>query len=138
MTSSLYPADASVSDREPPTHQHGGAADLHGVSGRPGAGEGGQHALPPTPADTHPCGDPHGQSVEERFHSQSTSLMHSLIELAESQGNHLLFDLVVLQYTCLFWYFFVFFQVIIATVVAYASSLDSAYDVQIVGHIPAG
>lgn len=29
-------------------------------------------------------------------------------------------------------------QVIIATGVAYASSLDSTYDVQIVGHIPAG
>lgn len=29
-------------------------------------------------------------------------------------------------------------QVIIATGVAYASSLDSAYNIEIVGHIPAG
>lgn len=56
-------SDFRVSCGEPASHQHGGAVNLLGVFGRPGACQGNQHSLSEAPAHTHPCGDPHSQSA---------------------------------------------------------------------------
>lgn len=56
-------SDFRLGDGEPASHQHGRAAHLSGVSVCPGAGEGGQHALPAAAANAHPCGDSHCESI---------------------------------------------------------------------------
>lgn len=55
-------SDFRLGDGEPASHQHGGAAHLPAVSGRPGASQGDQHTFPAAPADPDPRRDPHGSS----------------------------------------------------------------------------
>lgn len=59
-----YCPDFRVRCGEPASHQHGGAVDLFGVFGRPGASQGNQYSFPEAPAHTHPRGDPHSQSAD--------------------------------------------------------------------------
>lgn len=110
-----YCPDFRVRCGEPASHQHGGAADLFGVFGRPGASQGNQPSFPEAPAHTHPRGDPHSQSAHFSLHL-IPSVVTARIKVLEC-------------FVC---------QVIIATGVTFAASLDTNYNIEIVGHIPAG
>lgn len=81
-------SDFRLGDGEPASHQHGRAAHLAGVSGRPGAGEGGQHALPAAAANAHPCGDSHCESIwGKHLASIWTSIGSKKLPISHQQAN---------------------------------------------------